>query len=340
MTDPMNQQIRLKETPAGVPTADHFVMAERAIVRPADGEILCRNLYLSLDPYMRSQIAGRHISGSINPGDVLRGETIGDVIESRHPDFKTGDKVLVPGGWQTYSTLAPVTDPMRPDGTRKLDPRINPPSLALGILGMPGLTAYAGLKHLGEPKEGDVVVVSAASGAVGSMVAQYAKALGCIVVGIAGSPDKCKWLTDVAGLDGCINYKEESVADGIDRLCPNGVDIYFDNVGGDTLDAVAWRLAIGARIILCGLISLVNTGAPMVGPSPGAIIKARANMRGLVVYDYWDQMGDMLDTFIPLIAEGKMQFLEDVSEGLEAAPHAFARLMNGKNFGKTIIKLT
>lgn len=339
MTEPMNQQIRLKATPEGVPTADHFVLSESAIVPPGDGEVLCRNLYLSLDPYMRSQIAGRHISGSINPGDVLRGETISEVVESKHSSFKPGDHILVPGGWQTYSTLAPVVDPMRPDGARILDPRITPPSLALGVLGMPGLTAYAGLKHLGEPKEGDVVVVSAASGAVGSMVGQYAKSFGCTVIGIAGSPDKCAWLTDTAGFDGCINYKQESLAEGLDRLCPNGVDIYFDNVGGETLDAVAWRLAVGARVILCGLISQVNSGAPITGPSPGAFIKARATVRGLVVYDFWDEMDDMIGTFVALIEAGKMHFLEDVSNGIEAAPDAFARLMNGKNFGKTIIKL-
>lgn len=340
MTDPINHQIRLKETPTGVPTAEHFEMAEAPVTPPKDGEILCRNLYLSLDPYMRSQIAGRHMSGSILPGDVLKGETIAEVLESRHPDFKAGDKLLVPGGWQSHCTLAPVVDPLRPDGTRKLDPRIDPPSLALGVLGMPGLTAYAGLRHLGEPKAGDVVVVSAASGAVGSMVGQYAKSLGCTVIGIAGSPDKCAWLTDTAGFDGCINRNEESVADGLDRLCPRGVDIYFDNVGGETLDAVAWRLAVGARVILCGLISQVNKNAPVTGPSPGAFIKARAIVRGLVVYDFWDQMSDMVGTFMPLIEAHQMHYLEDVSDGLPEAPKAFARLMRGQNYGKTIIKLS
>ena len=339
MPKQMNQQIRLKETPTSVPTADHFETAEHAIASPADGEILCRNLYLSLDPYMRSQIAGRHMSGSIKPGELLRGETIAEVLESKHPEFKVGDHILIPGGWQTHCTLAPVTDPMRPDGVRKLNPRINPPSLALGCLGMPGLTAYAGLKHLGQPQKGDTVVVSAASGAVGSMVGQYAKSLECRVIGIAGSPDKCDWLTSIAGFDDCINYKTESVAKGLDRLCPEGVNVYFDNVGGETLDAAAWRLAVGARVVLCGLISQINKGTPMTGPSPGAFIKARATVRGLVVYDFWDEMDDMIETFVPLIESGKMHYLEDVSSGLEAAPEAFARLMNGRNHGKTIVKL-
>lgn len=339
MAEEMNRQIRLTSTPEGMPTEAHFGLSESAVVPPREGEILCRNLFLSLDPYMRSQIAGRHMSGSIAPGDVLKGETIAEVVESKHSDFQAGDTLVIPGGWQTYVTLTPNPDAPPPGATRRLNPAVNPQSLALGALGMPGLTAYAGLKHLGEPKAGDVVVVSAASGAVGSMVGQFAKSLGCTVIGIAGSPDKCKWLTETAGFDGCINYKEEAVSDGLDRLCPKGVDIYFDNVGGEILDAVAWRLALGARVILCGLISKVNSSEPVVGPSPGAFIKARATVRGLVVYDFWDQMDDMAETFMGLIETGKMHFLEDVSEGIEAAPAAFVRLMHGQNHGKTIIKL-
>lgn len=339
MAQEMNRQVLLASTPDGMPAEGHFTVAQSAIVPPKEGEILCRNLFLSLDPYMRSQIAGRHMSGSIAPGDVLKGETIAEIVESKHPDFKTGDKVIVPGGWQTHTTLVPKPDAPPPMATRRLNPAIYPMSLALGALGMPGLTAYAGLKHLGQPKAGDVVVVSAASGAVGSMVGQFAKSLGCKVIGIAGSPDKCKWLTNTAGFDGCINYKDEAVADGLDHLCPKGVDIYFDNVGGEILDAVSWRLAIGARVILCGLISKVNSNEPVVGPSPGAFIKARATVRGLVVYDFWDQMDEMAETFMELIEAGKMHFLEDVSNGIEEAPAAFVRLMHGQNHGKTIIKL-
>lgn len=339
MSDQENLQIRLKSTPEAAPAPEHFELAEGSIIPPQEGEILCKNRYLSLDPYMRSQIAGRHISGSINPGDLLQGETISEVLESRHPDFKAGDTVLVRGNWQTHCTVSPVTDPERFDRTHIIDPRIVPPTLALGNLGMPGLTAYAGVKHLAEPKAGDVLVVSAAAGAVGSTVGQYAKSLGCTVIGIAGSDDKCAWLTEEAGFDACINYKTEKVADGIDRLCPNGVDIYFDNVGGETLDAVIWRLAIGARVVLCGMISVVNQKGVPTGPGLGSVIKARATVRGLVVYDFMDQMGDMVDTFLPLIDSGKMKFLEDVTEGIAQAPVAFSRLMAGKNHGKTIVKL-
>jgi len=328
----MNCQIRLKTRPEGVPTADHFMVTEEAIKAPGDGEILCRNLYLSLDPYMRSQIAGRHISGTINEGDVLLGDTVAEVVESRSPLYQPGDRLVLNGGWQTHITLTP-------DTARLIDARIDPASLALGILGMPGLTAYAGLKYLGDPKEGDTLVVSAASGAVGSMVGQYAKALGCRVIGIAGSDHKCHWITDVAGFDGCINYRHESVAAGLDRLCPDGIDIYFDNVGGETLDAAMWRLSVGARVVLCGLMSQLNAKDRPVGPNPATIIKARATVRGLVVYDHWDKMGEMLDTFLPMVASGDLKYIEDVSEGIGAAPEAFARLMTGSNFGKTIIKL-
>lgn len=328
----MNKQIRLKKRPVGLPNADHFDVAEAPVPEPSAGEILCRNLYLSLDPYMRSQIAGRHISGTINEGDLLLGDTVAEVLESKHPDFSAGDRLVLNGGWQTHI----VTDPGQ---ARKIDKRINPASLALGILGMPGLTAYAGLKYLGEPKAGDTLVVSAASGAVGSMVGQYAKHLGCRVIGIAGREDKCQWIKDVAGFDACINYKEESVADGLDRLCPDGIDIYFDNVGGETLDAAMWRLADGARVVLCGLMSQLNSQERPTGPNPATIIKARATVRGLVVYDHWDKMTEMLDAFLPLIENGTISYTEDESDGIEAAPEAFARLMQGQNFGKTIIKL-
>lgn len=339
VTDLVSKQVLLKTTPVGNPTAEHFMMKEAPVKAPEDGEILCKNLYLSLDPYMRSQIAGRHISGKIDEGDLLKGETISEVLESRHPDFKAGDIITVRGDWQTYCTVEPIMDTSRFDHTRKLDTRIPHLTLALGSLGMPGMTAYAGVKHLAEPKAGDVLVVSAAAGAVGSMVGQYAKSLGCKVIGIAGSDDKCTWLKSEAGFDDCINYKTEKVADGIDRLCPDGVDIYFDNVGGETLDAVIWRLAIGARVVLCGMISVINqTGVP-TGPGLGSVIKARATVRGLVVYDFIGEMSDMVDTFLPLIDDGKIKFLEDVSEGIEAAPEAFSRLMAGKNHGKTIVKL-
>lgn len=339
MTDLVTKQVLLKTTPSGNPAPEHFMFQEIAARSPEEGEILCKNLYLSLDPYMRSQIAGRHISGKIEEGDLLRGETISEVIESRHPDYKTGDVVTIHGGWQTYSTVAPVTDKSRFDYTRVVDKRMPSLTLALSSLGMPGMTAYAGVKNLADVKEGDVFVVSAAAGAVGSVVGQYAKSLGCKVIGIAGNDDKCSWLVNEAGFDDCVNYKTEKVADGIDRLCPNGVDVYFDNVGGETLDAVIWRLAIHARVVLCGMISVINqTGVP-TGPGLGSVIKARATVRGLVVYDFVNEWDDMIETFLPMIEAGNMKFMEDMSEGIETAPEAFSRLMSGKNLGKAMVKL-
>ena len=327
-----NQQILLKTRPDAVPAPSDFELVEGDMPVPKAGEVLCKTEYLSLDPYMRGQINGRHISGAIHPGEMMRGETVSKVVQSGHADFKAGDFVKHFGGWQSYS----VSDGT---GMQKLDARIKPRSLALGILGMPGLTAYAGLVHLAEPKAGDTVLVSAASGAVGSMVGQIAKLMGCRVIGIAGQQRKMDWLTDVAGFDGCFNYKDEDPAEAIKRLCPDGVNIYFDNVGGDILDAAVNQLALGARVILCGLMAQYNTDSPPPGPNPGTIIRARAIVKGLVVYDHFDKQAEFLDKATAWINSGDVKFVEDVTDGLGNAPDAFCRLMSGGNFGKTIVKL-
>lgn len=300
---------------------------------PAEGEALCRIRYLSLDPYMRGQISGRHISGVVNPGDLLMGETIGEVIESKNPDLAVGEMISFRGGWQEYA----VTDGSE---IQRVDPRIDPSSLALGILGMPGLTAYAGLLHLGEPKKGDTLVVSASSGPVGSMVGQLGRIKGCRVIGIAGSEEKCRWCVEEAGFEACINYKTENLTEALDRHCPDGIDIYFDNVGGDILEAVVWRLALGARVILCGLMAQYNTSEMPSGPNPGAFIRARATVRGLVVYDHQDKKPAMVEDVLSWLQAGDIKYQEDVTEGIENAPRAFARLMSGQNFGKTIVKVS
>jgi len=328
-----NTQIILKSKPDGNPSAENFEIASTDIPSPQDGEILCKALCLSLDPYMRGQISGRHISGTVHPGDLMRGETVSEVIESKSDVFKVGDLVMHHGGWQEFS----ITNP---DDATLVDQRLKPYSLALGVMGMPGLTAYAGVHYLGELKPSDVVLVSAASGAVGSMVGQYALNIGCRVIGIAGSDEKCGWLRDVAGFHGTINYKNENLAEAIKRECPEGVYFYFDNVGGDMLDTVMWQLAIGARVVLCGLMAQYNTDVIPPGPNPASIIKARATVRGLVVYDFHDKKQEFLDFTIPLLDEEKIKYREDISEGLDQAPHAFERLMKGQNFGKTIIKIS
>lgn len=328
-----NLQIHLKTKPGGAPEASHFEAVPAEIPKPGDGEALCRIRYLSLDPYMRGQISGRHISGAVNPGDMLMGETVGEVISTNNPDLAVGDLITHRGGWQQYA----LTDG---SDARPVDPRIDPASLALGILGMPGLTAYAGLLHLGEPQEGDTLMVSASSGPVGSMVGQIGRIRGCRVIGIAGSDEKCRWCVEEAGFAACINYKTENLAEAIDRHCPDGVNVYFDNVGGDVLEAVIWRLALGARVVLCGLSSQYNSDVMPPGPNPGSIIRARAIVRGLVVYDHEDKRPAMLEDVLSWLASGDIKYQEDVTEGIENAPEAFARLMSGRNFGKTIVKVS
>lgn len=332
MTDTKNTQIFLKKRPAHIPEPQHFGIREVDMPAPQAGEALCKIHYLSLDPYMRGQISGRHITGTVHEGDTLLGQTIGEVIESKHDDYKIGDMLCFHGGWQSYALC---------NGTQTslVDPRIQPASLALGILGMPGLTAYAGLLDLGEPKKGDVLVVSAATGGVGSMVGQIGRIHGCRVIGIAGSAEKCQWAVEQAGFAACIDYHKENVAERIDALCPDGVNIYFDNVGGDILEAVIWRLAVGARVVLCGLMAQYNDDKLPPGPNPGAIIKARAHVRGLVVYDHVHRQADFVSDVLNWLADGSISYKEDISEGLAQAPESFCRLMRGSNFGKTIIKL-
>ena len=326
-----NRQILLKRQCEGVPSADDFELTEVPVGEAGDGQLACETVYLSLDPYLRGRISGRHLSGAILPGELMGGEAISRVVTSNADGFEPGDLIAAHSGWQTH----PVIDA---DAARRIDPTVEPSSLCLGILGMPGLTAYAGLLRLGEPKEGDVVVVSAASGAVGSMVAQIAKIKGCTVVGVAGSPEKCAWVTDVAGMDHCINYKTEDLREGLDRCCPDGIDVYFDNVGGDMLQAVMERLALGARVVLCGLMSQYNTTEMPPGPNPAFIIKARATVRGMVVYDHEDLREQFVADAADWLKRGRIRFLEDVTDGIENAPEAFSRLMRGENRGKAIVR--
>jgi len=327
-----NQQILLKRQCDGEPSAEDFETVNAPAPEIREGAMLCETIYLSLDPYLRGRISGRHLSGAILPGELMAAEAVSRVVESSHPAFARGDLVAAHSGWQSMSVIAG-------DEARKIPSDVEPASLFLGILGMPGLTAYAGLLRLGKPKAGDVVVVSAASGAVGSMVGQIAKIMGCTVVGIAGSDDKCAWVTKVAGMDHCINYKTEDLREQLKACCPNGIDVYFDNVGGDMLQAVMEQLAIGARIVLCGLMSQYNVDDMPPGPNPAWIIKARATVRGMVVYDHEDLRDDFLNDATQWLQDGRIQFIEDVTVGLENAPKAFSRLMRGENHGKAIVQV-
>lgn len=327
-----NTQIHLASTPEWNPTEEHFKTVKVPMPEPEEGQVLCATQYLSLDPYMRSQMAGRHMSGSIQPGDLMRGETVSKVVKSRHPDFHAGDIVRCFGNWQEYSVHDAAELSKQPS-------TIEPASYGLSVLGMPGLTAYAGLIWIAKPQEGDVVVIPAATGAVGSTAGQLAKIYGCKVIGIAGSDEKCKYAVEQLGYEACINRKTEDLATRLTELCPNGVDIYFDLVGGETLNLICTKLAIGARVILCGLMEDYNSPTRTPGPMPGPIIGARATISGLVVYDWEPRRDEFVAACMPYIKDGRLNMREDMAEGIEAAPEAFCRLMRGENQGKAIVRV-
>ena len=327
-----NVRVLLRRRSQGVPQPDDFEAREADVAEPAEGELACETLWLSLDPYLRGKISGRHLSGAINVGDLMAGEAVSRVRVSRADGFESGDIVAAHSGWQSH----PVVDAA---SSRRVDPELGPVSTTLGVLGMPGLTAYAGLLRLGEPRAGDRVLVSAAAGPVGSTVGQIARIKGASAVGIAGSPEKCAWLTDEAGFDACINYRQSDLREGIGATCPDGVDLYFDNVGGDVLQAAMENLSLGARVVLCGLMAQYNTGEMPPGPNPAFIIKARATVRGLVVYDHEDLRRRFEQDVSRWIREGLIRYREDVTMGLENAGHAFCRLMRGENFGKTLVQV-
>ncbi len=327
-----NTQIILSTTPESEPQPNNFAVVTSDMPVAGPEQVLCETLYLSLDPYMRSQISGRHISGSVMPGDLMRGETVSRVLTSNNKAFKKGELVRCFAGWQTYSVHneAELT---------KVSSQIDPASYALSALGMPGLTAYSGLIWQAQPQAGDVVVIPAATGAVGSMVGQLAKIYGCKVIGIAGSDEKCRFAREELGYDICLNRKTDDIAARLDELQPTGIDIYFDLVGGELLNTVSERLAVGARVILCGLMAEYNQKDRIGGPPPGFWIRARAKVFGLVVYDFEARRQEFIDACVPLVQKGHLKVREDITAGLAQAPAAFCRLMRGENQGKAIVKV-
>jgi len=328
-----NIQIQLASFPDGIPEPEHFSIVRLPVGQITEGQVLCETLYLSLDPYMRSQIAGRHMSGSVLVGDVMKGETVSRVVESKTPAFKSGDIVRCFAGWQKYSIhsaaeLFPVA------------PNIKPLSYALSALGMTGLTAYAGMIWQAKLKAGDVVVIPAAIGGVGATAGQLAKIYGCTVIGIAGSDEKCLHATQQLGYDACINRKTENIAQRLDELCPNGIDVFFDLVGGEILHLASERLAIGARVILCGLMAEYNKDTRSAGPPPGNWIKARAIVYGLVVYDFETRRDEFISECLPYVLDGRLKMPQDKTVGLETAPAIFCKLMRGENVGKAVVEVT
>src|SRR5438093_4737768 len=275
-----SRRVLLKSRPVGLPKPSDFQVVDEPVPAPKDGDLLCRTIYLSLDPYMRGRISGvKSYAKGVDPGDMMVGGTVSEVLESRHPDFKPGDVVQSSHGWQTHAVASGTI-------VRKLDPKLAPISTALGVLGMPGMTAYVGLLDIGQPKAGETVVVSAASGAVGAVVGQLAKIKGCRAVGIAGSPDKCRYVVDELGFDACLNYKIDDLVPALRPACPHGVDIYFENVGGAVFAAVLKVLNRGARIPLCGMISEYNATANPGGPNLRPLLVKRAMIKGFIVSDH------------------------------------------------------
>jgi NADPH-dependent curcumin reductase CurA len=317
-----------------MPTPDDFEIVDRPLNEPGDDEVLRRTLYLSLDPYMRGRMSGKAgYAAGTELGQVMQGGTVSEVLASRHAGFAAGDLVAGYDGWQSHAVGAP-------DGLRRLDAAAAPISTALGILGMPGFTAWYGLNIIGRPREGETVVVSAASGAVGSVVGQLARRHGCRVVGVAGGAAKCAWVIDTLGFDACVDHKSATFARDLADACPAGIDVYFENVGGAVLDAVLRLVTLHARIPLCGLISQYNATAPVPGPNWGALLARRVLVQGFIISDHWAEFFDpFLQECAPLVRGGQLVYREDIVEGLDAAPSALIGLFEGRNFGKLIVRV-
>lgn len=336
---PRNQQILLDNRPQGEATVSNFKLV--AVDTPAlqEGQVLVRHHYLSLDPYMRGRMNDSKSYAASQPvGEVMIGGTVGEVVESRHAKFAPGDKVVGMGGWQEYS----VVDGDAPGMLRKVDTKHVPLSYYLGAVGMPGVTAWYGLVKIINPKAGETVVVSAATGAVGSAFAALAKARGCRVVGIAGGPEKCAYATNELGFDECIDYKlhpdVKSMSKALKDACPNGIDGYFENVGGHILDAVLLRANAFSRIAMCGMIAGYD-GQPLPMQNPALILVNRMKIEGFIVSEHMQVWPEALTELATLVAQGKLRPRESIAQGIENAPEAFLGLLKGKNFGKQLVKL-
>jgi NADPH-dependent curcumin reductase CurA len=335
----INKQIHLVSRPQGEASAANFRLVEAALPALADGQVLVRHHYLSLDPYMRGRMNDAKSYALPQPlNAVMGGGTVGEVLDSKHPNFKSGDKVVGMGGWQQYS----VVDGGAAGMLRKVDTARVPLSAYLGAVGMPGVTAWYGLTQICRPKAGETVVVSAASGAVGSAVGQLAKARGCRAVGIAGGADKCRYVVDELGFDACIDYKAhkdpKSLYAALKDATPAGVDACFENVGGAVFDAVLARMNAFGRIAVCGMISGYN-GAPIPLAQPQLILQSRLKVEGFIVSEHMELWPEALKELGLLVATGKLKYRETIAQGIEAAPEAFLGLLKGKNFGKQLVKL-
>ena len=333
MAGNVNRQILLKSRPEGAPGLDNFELVESPVPKPGEGEVLMRTLYLSLDPYMRGRMsAAKSYAKPAAVGEPMVGGTVGEIVASRNPKFSVGDIVLSYGGWQEYALSSGTA-------LRKLDPAAAPVSTALGVLGMPGMTAYVGLLEIGQPKPGETVVVAAASGAVGSVVGQIAKIKGSRAVGIAGGADKCRFVTGELGFDACVDHRAPDFARALEAACPKGIDVYFENVGGAVQQTVWPLLNDFARIPVCGLIAQYNSPTPMPGPDMFSVLRKRLMLRGFIVSDFAAKQGDFLREAGEWVRAGRLKYREDIVDGLAQAPAAFLGLLQGKNFGKMLVRV-
>lgn len=338
-TSSLNRRVVLAERPQGMPSPSCFRLEETPVPAPADGQVLLRTLYLSLDPYMRGRMSDAPSYAPPAPlGEAMPGGTISRVEASRHPEYREGDLVVAYAGWQDYA----LSDG---EGLMKLDPAMPRPSYALGVLGMPGLTAYGGLLDIGAPQKGETLVVGAATGAVGSVVGQMGRLKGCRVVGIAGGAEKCRYAVEELGFDACVDHRREDLPQRLAEACPEGVDIYWENVGGAVMDAVLPLLNAKARIPVCGLIAHYNAETLPPGPDRipllmGMILRKRLTVQGFIVFSEYGQLyPEFLREMSAWVGEGKIRYREDVVEGLENAPEAFIGLLQGRNFGKQVVRV-
>jgi NADPH-dependent curcumin reductase CurA len=333
-----NRRIVLAARPKGEPADEDFRLEETDIPSSAGGQVLLRTLYLSLDPYMRGRMnAGPSYAPPVEIGQVMQGATVGEVVESKAAGLQPGDIVLAYSGWQDYG----VADAR---SVRKLDPQLAPVTTALGVLGMPGMTGYTGLVNIGQPKPGETVVVSSAAGAVGSVVGQIAKIRGCRAVGIAGSKEKCGFVTEELGFDACVNYRDDGFEQALAAAAPNGIDIYFENVGGRVFQAVLPLMNLFGRVPVCGLVAHYNLTMPSRGVDRvpmlmTAILTRRLTFRGFIVGDFAAQRDEFMRDMAPWLRDGKIKYREDVVDGLEQAVSAFKRLFRGQNFGKLLVRV-
>ena len=339
MPELVNRQVLLAARPEGAPKDSDFDLVESPVPRPGDGQVLCRTIHLSLDPYMRGRMsAAKSYAKPVEIGQVMEGGAVSEVVTSNLADFQPGDIVFGYTGWQDYA----LSDGR---GLRKVDPALAPISTALGVLGMPGMTAYTGLLNIGQPKEGETLVVAAASGAVGSVVGQIGKIKGCRSVGVAGSPEKCRFVVEELGFDACLNHRDAGFAEQLEKACPEGIDIYYENVGGAVFEAVLPLFNSFARMPVCGLIAQYNATELPPGPNQvpllmRAVLTKRLNVRGFIVWDFAKQEAEFVDRVSGWIREGRIKYREDFVDGLENAPKAFQGLLQGHNFGKLVVRVS